>query len=170
MYNDIFIEQNLNREIKKTDKFLRIICICIIVALAIVYFTTFSIQVLAVLGVAVVLTLFVYLNTRFAYDYTLTGDELDFTRIRNGRWSKLVVNVDISQGLEVLAPSKSQPVEQYVGKAMPTFDLTSHREGVPYYTMIAKNTITQRTTKILFEPNEEMLDAIYNFQPRKVFK
>ena len=41
---------------------------------------------------------------------------------------------------------------------MKTFDCTSHEEGVPYYTMIIKHPADDREIKVLFEPNEELLN------------
>ena len=51
---------------------------------------------------------------------------------------------------------------------MTTFDCISHEEGVPYYTMIVREPKTEREIKVLFEPGEELLQAMKKASPDKV--
>lgn len=167
---DYFYETGVERQMRKSDKIMRNISFAVTVVFGVVYFTTFNIQALGAFVLFIFMTMFVYSSTHQAFDYTMTGTEIDFTRISNGSRRKILVNVEIGHDLTVLAPSMSDPVKPYVGKRMPTYDFTSHREGVPYYTMIAYNSLTGRESKILFEADEEMVDAISRIAPSKVHK
>ena len=68
----------------------------------------------------------------------------------------------------VVAPSKTEPVQPYIGRNMTTYDCLSHEEGVPYYTMIVRDPETGREIKVLFEPGMKLLNAMHQISPDKV--
>ncbi len=105
-------------------------------------------------------------NMGLAFDYAITNDEIDIVRVTGKR--KLIVNAKVDD-IMVLAPSKSEPVQRYVGVRMATKDCTSHDSQKPYYTMIIRDRDAQKETKVLWEPTEEMLDYLKRKSPRSIF-
>lgn len=168
MFESKFIEQNVVRQMSGLDKLLRGLAMGFTILNAVLYALTASFIFLIPFVLFMILTYFVFQNSKQDFDYTLTGMELDFARIKNRSRRKAVASINLSSDLIVLAPSRTEPVKEYIGKRMPTLDLTSHEEGKKYYTLIAQNSSTGRLTKVLFEPNEELLTMIYRMQPRKV--
>lgn len=112
------------------------------------------------------LTLWYYRSSSRDYDYTLTNRELEIAVIRAKSSRKTIVLCDFPSALVVLAPSKTKPVERWKGKRMPTFDCTSHT-GAPYYCMILKEENASEV-KVLFEPNQEMLESLHRLAPQQV--
>lgn len=168
MFESTFIEQNVVRQMSGGDKLLRGLSMGFTILNGVLYAFTASFIFLVPFVLFIILTYFVYQNSKQDFDYILTGSILDLDKIKNKSKRKAVASIDLGKDLIVLAPSRTEPVKEYIGKKMPTLDLTSHEEGRNYYTMIAQNSTTGRLTKILFEPNQEMLTMIYRMQPRKV--
>lgn len=168
MFESTFIEQNVVRQMSSLDKLLRGLAMGFTILNGVLYAFTASFIFLIPFVLFIILTYFIFQNSKQDFDYTLTGMELDFARIKNRSRRKAVASINLDRDLVVLAPSRTEPVREYIGKHMQTLDLTSHEEGRKYYTLIAQNAETSKMTKILFEPNEEMLTMIYRMQPRKV--
>ena len=170
MFENTFIEQNVIRQMSSSDKLLRGVSMGFTILNAVLYAFTASFLFLIPFVMFIILTYFVYQNSKQDFDYILTGTVLDLARIKNRSRRKAVASIDLGSDLVVLAPSRTEPVREYVGKRMKTLDLTSHEEGKKYFTMIAQNSANGQLMKVLFEPNEELLTMMYRMQPRKVFE
>ena len=93
------------------------------------------------------------------YEINYTNGELEVDVIYSKSRRKNLITVN-AEDIVVLAKSKTEPVQRYIGSRMQTFDCISHEEGVPYYCMIYKNRDRQTEEKLLFEPNEELLNEL----------
>jgi translation initiation factor IF-1 len=167
MLQDVFIEQTVKRREIATLKPLYYISL----VMTIINF---------LIGIALLFPLFfvsggmflfmtVWINSllNLEFDYNYTNGELDIARIRGGAKRKELVS--ISQGdIVVMAPSHTEPVKQYLGRKMPTFDCTSHDVGMSYYVMIFKK--DGREKKLLFQPNEEILDILKRMNAHSVYR
>ena len=168
MLQDSFYEQNVERKAPPMDGLIR----GILVTMTVITFLAFAILVnlffFLPFAAFAGLTFWYFRNSQLDYDYTLTNRELDFAVVRGKSSRKGLLSVDVGSQLEVVAPSKSEPVQPWVGKHMKTLDCTSHT-GAPYYCLIARDE-HDNETKVLFEPDEKLLDMLWRYQPRKVHK
>lgn len=106
-----------------------------------------------------------FMNLEF--DYTYTNGELDIAKVKSG--SKRKELVSIAQGeLVVMAPSHTDPVKSYIGRKMKTYDCTSHDAGMKYYVLIFRK--NGREMKLLFQPNDEIIDRIKRTNTRIVYR
>ena len=112
---------------------------------------------------------YMYLQVNIEYEYSVTEGELDIDIIRWQRKRKHLVTVDM-ENVVVIAPARSEPVSAYVGRKLKTSDCTSHDADHNYYTLVYKPQGQASEEKILFEPNERVLDALWRKAPSKVHK
>ncbi|MCR5452565.1 MAG: hypothetical protein K6F00_08065 [Lachnospiraceae bacterium] len=104
------------------------------------------------------------------YESDYTNGVLDVAVIYGKQSRKELVSIDM-ENLVVMAPSKSDPLAAYVGRKMKTYDCTSHEEGAPYYCLVFRNPAhNNEEEKLLFEPDEELFDAIWSKHPHEVHK
>lgn len=168
IYQDVYIEQAIHRKQPGVTKIYNIILYAITAFVAFnfifVDYTIFGIPLVAML----VLCYFVTQNVRIDYDYAYTNGLIEITKIKR-RSKRVDLVVCEMKDVVVIARSKTEPVQKYIGSRMKTYDCLSHEEGVPYYTMIVRNAATGEETKVLFEPNEEMLAAMHAMSPDKVY-
>ena len=66
--------------------------------------------------------------------------------------------------LEVLAPTGSVELQQY--KNVKAYDCSSNTGNKTYEMVFVKS---EKTVKVIFEPNETILNGMRMFAPRKVF-
>lgn len=167
MYQDVYIEDSVHRVVPGTTKILNVVLVVITVMVAFQFvFINYAVFGLP-LVVMVITTYFVRQNTKIDFDYAYTNGLLEITKVYRMRKRKEIVACEMNE-IVVLAKSRTKPVQPYIGKSMKTFDCTSHREGVVYYTMIVSDQKAGSEMKILFEPNEEMLQALHRAAPDKV--
>ena len=168
MLQDNFYEQNVERKAPPMDGLIR----GILITMTAITFLAFALLVNLLLFLPFAafagLTWWYFRNSSLEFDYTMTNKDLDFAVVRGKSSRKGLLSVDVGSQLEVVAPSKSEPVQQWVGKRMKTIDCTSHT-GAPYYCLIVRDD-HENETKVLFEPDEKLLDMLWRYQPRKVFK
>ena len=168
MYQDMYAEQSVHRYVPTVTKVLNVLLIIatIFVAFQFVFvnYAVFGIPLIAM----IIITYFVSQNAKMDFDYTITNGLIEITRILRKTKRKDLVVCDMKD-VVVVAKSKTDPVKPYMGRAMKTYDCTSHEEGVVYYTMIVRNDQSGAETKVLFEPGEEMLDIMHRISPDKVY-
>ena len=168
MYQDIYIEESVHRQVPTVTRGLNILLIIatILVAFQFVFvnYALFGIT----LVVMIIVTYFVSQNAKLDFDYVYTNGLLEITRIRRKRRRKDLVECEMKD-VVVVAKSKTEPVQPYIGRHMTTYDCTSHDPDVVYYTMIVRNAGSGAETKVLFEPGQEMLEAMKRISPDKVY-
>ena len=120
---------------------------------------------LALLG----LLYFMFLQVNIEYEYSVTEDVLDIDIIRWKRKRKHMVSMSMDQVI-VIAPARTDPVSAYVGRKLKTYDCTSHDADKEYYTLVFKPQGETVEQKVLFEPDELVLDALWRKAPSKVHK
>ena len=167
MFEGLFYEQHVVRKKPPMDKPIRAVMIAMtalnglaFAVLVSLYFFPFALFAL--------LTFWYLRESRKEFDYTLGGGELEVTVIRGGNSRRSLFCLDVRTQLVVLAVSRSEPVQPWIGKKMKTWDCTSHT-GVPYYCMIMRD---ERGTeyKALFEPDETLLGYLMQMRPDRVHR
>lgn len=166
---DVYIEKSIRRNVPSITKFFNVILFILTIFVAFLFvfvnYATFGIPLIAM----VIVTYFVSQNAKVEYDYTYTNGTLEITKIVRQRRRKELIECEMKD-IIVVAPSRSDPVQAYIGRAMKTYDCLSHEEGVPYYTMIVIDKKSGSEVKILFEPGGEMLEAMSRISPEKIHK
>lgn len=159
----------IEQSIKRKNKTLVVVIRCflkiltgVLVVVALLIPSIFLIHLILVAA----LTYYFSINTNIEYEYELKDEILSLNLIKNNKKRKELIAIEIKD-LVAIAPSKTKPLKKYIGKKMKTLDLTSHSDGVKYYGMIVKE--GKRETKILFEPNCNLLSRMKILAPGKVF-
>lgn len=109
---------------------------------------------------------FVSLNASIEYEYQYCEREITVDKILNKSKRKRVAVFETDK-LEALAPSKSYHLDDYRKNTnYRTLDFSSgiEQQPDPTYTMYYDG-----REKVVFEPNEQFVEAIKNVAPRKVF-
>lgn len=167
IYNDVYMEQHIHRMAPKATKVYNVLLIVITVFMAFNFvFIDYRIFGLPLIAM-IIATYFVTQNTKLDFDYSFTNGLLEITKIKRKKKRQDLISCEMKD-VVVVAPSKTDPVQPYVGRRMKTFDCLSHDPQVPYYTMIIRDPDTKSEIKVLFEPNENLLEAMFRAAPSKV--
>ena len=107
---------------------------------------------------------FASLNASVEYEYQYCEREVTVDKILNKSRRKRVATFE-TERMDVFAPSKSYHLDEYRNKDnYRTLDFSSGNEENPTYTMYYDG-----REKVIFEASKELVDAIKNVAPRKVF-
>ena len=163
--NDAVIEVLIDKKVSAMVKFARVMLIVLTVmfVLASFFFGLIALIPSVAFGVC---AYFVGLRTKVEYEYAYFDKELDVDVIYCMQKRKKVKSFDITK-LEVLAPAKSYRLDEFKNRTVKTYDFSSCKEenqSNVYVMYVGGN------DKVIFEPSEKMVQAIYNIAPRKVFK
>lgn len=167
IYQDVFIEQSVRRKVPGITRVYAVI-MYIITAFVAFNFVFVSYQIFGIpLVLMVILCYFFTQNPKLDFDYAYTNGNIEITRIKRRRKRQTLVDCEMKD-VVVVARSRTEPVQPYIGRRMPTYDCLSHERDEGYYTMIVRNPDTKQETKVLFEPEKEMLEAMHRVSPDKV--
>lgn len=136
-----------------------------LIALAVFFFWMFGILGILFSIVAVVCSYFAGLYSMVEYEYIYFDKELDVDVIYSMKKRKHVKTYDLAQ-LEVLAPAGSYHLDAYKNRDAKARDFSTklpENERNVYVMYLGGS------EKVTFEPTPELLKAIANIAPRKVF-
>lgn len=161
--NETFMEVLVKRKTPAGMKALKIVLtvFAVIFALSFPFIGTIGFVFAAILGG---FAYYVGYRSSVEYEYSYLDKELDVDVIYSMQKRKHVATYDLRK-LEVLAPANSYHLDSYKNNQVKTKDYSSQKaENQPnVYVMYVGN------VKIVFEPTPEMVKAIANIAPRKVF-
>lgn len=121
----------------------------------------FAMIAIIVISVSVVF----YRKLDVEYEYIFCDGQIDFDRITAGRKRKTMKKIDFDQ-VEICAPLNSHALDNYKNQDFKEIDFASHAANVTTYAVIVRD--QGNMSKILFEPNEKMLECIRAKAPRKI--
>lgn len=98
------------------------------------------------------------------YEYTYFDGNLDVAKIMKKQLRKELFSTDIKEDMEIIAPTGSPAVEQY--KVDKVLDYSTLYKENKTYTMVTLH--KGQKVKMIFEPNEKMLNSMRDVVPRKV--
>ncbi len=104
-------------------------------------------------------------RSNIEYEYTYFDKELDVDVIYSMQKRKHIITYDLAQ-LEVMAPRGSYHLDSYKNRDIKAKDFSTRipeNEGNVYVMYLAGS------QKVIFEPTPELVKAIANIAPRKVF-
>lgn len=121
----------------------------------------YSIALFAGLGIY-----FVFYLSGVEYEYLYVDKSLSVDKIVAKRTRKRVANFDLER-MECFAPMGHDALKDFNGRALDTKDYSSGyaQNADKRYVLIYDG-----QKKIVIEPSEKMIEAIYMVSPRKVFK
>ena len=162
--NDSVIEVLVDQKTTIGIKVLKVVLIVATVLMVIwsLFFGLVALLIAVLLGVA---AYFVSLRTKVEYEYTYFDKEIDVDVIYCMQKRKKVTTYDMTK-LEMLAPMGSYHLDEFKNRNYKESDYSSRKEGheKDVYVMYVAG-----TDKVVFEPTAEMVKAISNIAPRKVF-
>ncbi len=108
---------------------------------------------------------FIYLNADLEYEYLYLDKEITVDKVMAKSKRKRVAKYEVER-MEILAPIKSWHIDDFKNRKVKTVDYSSGTEKQPdlRYVMYYEGNL-----KIILEPSMEMVKAIKNVAPRKVF-
>lgn len=108
-----------------------------------------------------------YRNTRVEYEYLFVTGQLSIDKIL-GRATRRKVFECTMEEIQIIAPSDSDVLKDYRLQNQKTLDLSSGISGARTYTAVIQSGASN--TKLIFEPNDKMLQCFRQTAPRKVIQ
>lgn len=161
--SDKYIEQIVPCNPPKSSVFVK----AALIVLCVVSLSFLLIPVAGILMIAAVVafTIYKFQSYDYEYEYSYMNGELDVDKIIMKSRRKKLESFDFKK-VELVAPVDSQEALRLEHGQYKTFDYTSNKEGHKVYVAYVMN--HNATVRLLFEPNEDMLQEINYIAPRKV--
>lgn len=162
---DVFSEFLVKK--KNTGKNYAIIVLCCFAALVLTVGFFLIMPTLMIIAIAAwVGVYFVVRIQKVEYEYIFTSGDLDIDQLTGDFRRKRKVSIK-SDTVEVIAPEKSDAAAAYSNGAYKNYDFTSRDLNSKYrYIIVGKS--KGEMVRVLFEPNERMLDNMWKYFPSKV--
>lgn len=107
--------------------------------------------------------IFLIHRSNYEFEYLFFNGDLDVDRISAKASRKRILSTSVKE-IEVLAPTGSIELQRY--KNLKKIDCSSNSDNKTYE-MVAKK--GGQLVRIIFEPNQKILDGVRMLAPRKVF-
>lgn len=161
--SDFYTEQLVKKQTTMKDVFIK----ALLVAIAIV--SVFSVLVIpvAIFIPVIVIAVVVFLLRRLdlEYEYLYVNGDLDIDKIMHKAKRKRVFSVNIDN-MELLAPEGNEALNQFGNARMLDYS-SGNADARRYVLVVAEN---GQVTKLVFEPNDDIIEGIFLMAPRKVVK
>ena len=160
---EFYTELLVKRKAGAKEKMMKILLI-FMVLLSLPTVFTYRFGLLIVVGV-VALAVFMFTRLDVEFEYLYFNGDLDVDVIYRKMKRKRVFSMNVSE-MEILAPVDSMEVKHY--EKLKTFDYSSGtRSGKEYVMIVVKN---GQKGRIIFEPNEKIVEDLFYKAPRKVIR
>lgn len=161
--SDIYTEQLLKKQSSSKDN--RIKFILIVLTLGVVVMTLGNPLWLLGIFIMIGVDVWVFRSLNVEYEYLYINGNLDIDKIMSKSRRKKVFEMEITD-LEVMGPKGEAELKMYQG--LKTWDYSSgNAEGRQYEMIVMQNGEKKR---IIFEPNDVIVDGMRMLAPRKVHK
>lgn len=161
--SDVYVECLVKAKPSAMGNFFKVLLIVLTVlfVLAMPFLGTVTFLIAIVTGVG---AYFVSVNTDLEYEYLYLDKELSVDKIM-GKAKRKKVAVYSMERMEIFAPIKSYHLDSYKNRKVPVKDYSIGEELQPdkRYVMYCDG------QKILLSPSEELVKALKDIAPRKVF-
>lgn len=159
---DFMTEQLVKRKTTATDIMIKVALIMLTVLSLLLFFAHTIFTVLFM--VLVFVDYFVFRRLDVEYEYTYFDGTLDIAKIMSKQSRKELFSTNIKEDMEMIAPTGNHDVERY--EVAKTLDYSTKNPGNKTYTMVTS--YKGQKVKMIFEPNEKMLNSMRDVAPRKV--
>ena len=163
--DEVFVEQIIKRRPSLSIMMLRTVSIVIvpIIFLLLLRYGIFAFTVTALVIYGVYM---IWVYTSIEYEYSFLNGELSIDKIMGQRKRKHVADYEMKEA-EVVAPLTSDQIVRASTGAM-IKDYSSGFKSNRLYAMIVNS--ADGKVKVVFEPSEKVIDAMYHMRPNIVKK
>lgn len=145
-----------------------ILLVCVLFFFAAVFSSVNIIGYVAMLAASALLIGLFYIIPKFNvdYEYIFVDGQIDFDLILGGNKRKRGMRIDF-ENVEVMAPEKSHELDSFNRQQFKLKDYSSHdKTSADRYVIFYR--LGEKLTKIIFEPNQKLIDCAKQKSPRKV--
>ena len=161
--NDFYTEQLVKKQTDMKDILIK----AILVSATIVSFLIILMYPIGLILpiLMIVLDVFMFRRLNVEYEYLFLNGDLDIDKIMNKAKRKKMFNANVAD-MELLAPVDAAELNQY--KNARTLDFSSHTGRAKVYALVLSGKGELR--KVIFEPNETIVEGFYMLAPRTVIR
>ncbi|MCD8020331.1 MAG: FUSC family protein [Clostridiales bacterium] len=103
---------------------------------------------------------------RTEYEYIFTSGSLDIDKISGAFRRKRKMTVSMEQ-MELVAPEDSHELDKYEHGNYKVYDYSANDTAMKNYVIVG-NIGNEQQVKLIFTPDENMVERMYHYSPRKV--
>lgn len=163
--NELYAEAGVKRKDTAGTYALRFL---LIFAAVVLFFFSLRSQILLFIAAIVIVAIFYFFpRLSIEYEYVFCDGQLDFDKIMGKAKRKTALKIDFEQ-VEVMALMGSHALDGFNSGNYTVKDFTSKDKNAKPYVIIFRQ--GEKSLKILFEPNEKMLNCIKMKYPRKLIQ
>lgn len=161
--NDFYTEQLVKKQTDMKDILIK----AILVSATIVSFVIILMYPIGLILpiIMIVIDVFMFRRLNVEYEYLFLNGDLDIDKIMNKSKRKKMFNANVSD-MELLAPVDAAELNQY--RNARTLDFSSRTGQAKVYALVLSG--QGETRKVIFEPNETIVEGFYMLAPRKVIR
>lgn len=163
---DVFCEVLVKKKLTTADMVVRVICGIVALVAAALFLVGIPIMFI-VLIVVLAAAYFIIKCQKIEYEYIFTSGDLDFDQLTGDFRRKRKLSLTF-EAMTVLAPEGSHHLDGYQHGDFKLYDFSSRDKTKKRYVYVG--TMEDKRIKVIFEPNEKMLDNMYLTAPSKVKK
>lgn len=161
--SDYYTEQLVKKRTSMKDVVVKAFLVALtIVSVLVVFMFPFGIIAPVII---IVLDVIMFQRMDVEYEYLFVNGDLDVDKIMHKAKRKRIFTININD-IEIVAPSDSPELNQYRG--IKANDYSSMESGAKTYTLVAVTQGEQK--KIIFEPNDTIIEGLRMLAPRKVIR
>ena len=161
--SDYYTEQLVKRKAPASAMLIKILLVLVtVLSVVAVMMIPFGIIITALL---ICLDVYLFHNMDLEYEYLYVNGNLDIDKIMNKSKRKRIFSTNVKE-MELLAPLGCPRLDQF-GNAK-VINLSSGQADARLYAMIVAN--GGQTAKIIFEPNDTIIEGLFMLAPRKVVR
>lgn len=161
--SDFYTEQLIKKRTSSKDIMIKTGLVCLtVLSVLLVFIFPFGI-IVPVIMIALTVAMFRRLNVE--YEYLFVNGDLDIDKIMNKSKRKRIFSMNVAD-MELLAPVNAGELMHF--QRAKVCDYTSGPGAKEVYALIVLERGAQK--KILFEPNEDIIEGFFMMAPRKVVR
>lgn len=161
--SETYVECMVKKKASTLLTFLKILTTMLAVAFILVGMVLWPALIIG--GAMAVAAYFTYLNSDLEFEYLYLDKEITIDKVMAKSRRKRIGKYEIER-MEILAPMRSHRLDEYKNRNVKTVDFSSGVEKQPELRYVM---FYEGGTKLILEPNGDMIKAIKNVAPRKVF-
>ncbi len=154
---------------RKTPAYAYVLNVVLSVITLITVLLALTTNVLAVIAMflAGFVTCLSFRNTRVEFEYLFVTNIFSLDKVL-GRAARKKVFECTMDDIQIIAPTGSAELNNFKVQNQKVLDCSSRKAGAKTYTLIAQ--VGEVNTRVIFEPNDKLLQCFYMSSPRKVKK